>query len=220
MCFWRRFPSPPPPLSLLSLSLSLSLLYSLSLSLPLSLSISLQRYIPHAPAHPTSLPISISVCMSNWKAASNPAAIQTTKIVRIFLCTILNCKIAECRMPWLAEMMLRKEWSFRPPLSSGAHQSGYAQYLAETRYFQDHFCQTTTLDKKKNHHRDSRREERCSIVWYHARWRTISAGQKSRTLSRMTLPALIVRHRAWYLKIEQRSSRRWISGMVLFFWPG
>ena len=42
---------------------------------------------------------------------------------------------------------------------------------------------TTTLDKKKNHLRDSRREERCSIVWYHARWRTINAGQKSRTVA-------------------------------------
>ena len=72
---------------------------------------------------------------------------------------------------------------------------------------------TTTLDKKKNHFRDSRWEERCSIVWYHARWCTISAGQKSRTESRMTLPC------------ADRSSSQdrtvffspQISRMVLFF---
>ena len=42
---------------------------------------------------------------------------------------------------------------------------------------------STTLDKKKNHPRDSRWEERCSIVWYHARWRTINAGRKLRTVA-------------------------------------
>ena len=52
-----------------------------------------------------------------------------------------------------------------------------------------HGC--TTLDKKKNHPRDSRREERCS-TWYHAQSGAISAGQKSRTVADRTCPALIV----------------------------
>ena len=42
---------------------------------------------------------------------------------------------------------------------------------------------STTLDKKKNYLRDSRPEECCSIVWYHARSHTISAGQKSRMVA-------------------------------------
>ena len=72
--------------------------------------------------------------------------------------------------------------------------------------------------KKKNHPRDSRREEHCSIVRYHARWRTISTGQKSRTVADGRLcPALIVRHRAWYHKIEQHSSRRESRGWFFFF---
>ena len=48
--------------------------------------------------------------------------------------------------------------------------------------------QATTLDKKRNHPRDSRWEERCSIIWYHAQSRTISPGPKSRGESQMTLP--------------------------------
>ena len=80
---------------------------------------------------------------------------------------------------------------------------------------------TTILDKKKqkkNHPRDSRREECCSILWYHARWRTINAGQSLPSATvRDFCPVLIVRHRAWYRTMEQCSSRRESRGWFFFF---
>ena len=60
--------------------------------------------------------------------------------------------------------------------------------------------------KKKNHPRDSRREERCPTC-DHARSRAISAGQKSRTVAEGTLPSA---DRSWSRMIShvaQRSSR-------------
>ena len=75
-----------------------------------------------------------------------------------------------------------------------------------------HIKHTTTLDKKKEPSRDSRREECCSIMWYHAR-DAQSAQGKSRG---WTCPALIVRHRAGYHKIEQCSSRRESRGWFFF----
>ena len=53
----------------------------------------------------------------------------------------------------------------------------------------------------------------CDIMLDDAR----SAQGKSRRQSRMTLPELIVRHRAWYHKIEQRSSCRKSRGWFSFF---
>ena len=55
-------------------------------------------------------------------------------------------------------------------------------------------------------------------MWYHARSRAISAGQKfADTCSRGCLaPALIARDRAWYHKIEQCSFRRESRGWFFF----
>ena len=75
-----------------------------------------------------------------------------------------------------------------------------------------YYVECTTLAQKKNHPWDSRREERYSIVWYHAWWRTISAGQKSR----MTLPCV---DRASSSMISQDRTAFFsprISRMVLF----
>ena len=73
-------------------------------------------------------------------------------------------------------------------------------------------AQSTTIPwtKKKNHPRDSWREEpgcsTCDIMLDQAR----SAQEKSRTVADRTCPALIATDRAWYhtWKLEQRSSRR------------
>ena len=74
--------------------------------------------------------------------------------------------------------------------------------------------------KKKNHPIpwDSRRKERCSIMWYYAWSCTISAGQKSRTVAddlalRWTLVIKISQDRTVFFLLQ-------ISGMVLFFCPG
>ena len=57
---------------------------------------------------------------------------------------------------------------------------------------------STTLDKKKE--LSSRSEARRTLfhVWYHARWRAISAGQKSRRVADRTCAALIACDRTWY----------------------
>ena len=75
----------------------------------------------------------------------------------------------------------------------------------------------TTLAKKKNH--PWRREERCSILWYYARWRTISAGQSHPRLS----ATFALR---WPCVIEHDITR-WNSVLLAanlkdgsFFWPG
>ena len=72
-----------------------------------------------------------------------------------------------------------------------------------------HWCPSSTMvlpwtkkKKKKNHPRDSRREEHCSISWYHAWSRAMSAGQGHPRL----LPCA---DRAWsstITHVEQRSS--------------
>ena len=82
---------------------------------------------------------------------------------------------------------------------------------------------STTLDKKKkkNHSRDSWREERfstCVIMLDHAR----SAQDKSRGSGYWTLPfrcSFVIKH---YHKIEQRSSRResWVCTWFFFFVQG
>ena len=89
-----------------------------------------------------------------------------------------------------------------------------------TFFFAQSSFPATTLDKKKRTIPEIRGEKNavpsCDIMLDDAR----SAQGKSRGQSRMTLPCVIVRHRAWYLKIEQRSSRRESRGWFFFFVQG
>ena len=77
-------------------------------------------------------------------------------------------------------------------------------------------ARTTTLDKKKDSSPRLQWEERCSILWYHARSRTISAEQKSHIVR----DDLALR---WLLAIKHDITRLncvfspWISGTFLFF---
>ena len=75
--------------------------------------------------------------------------------------------------------------------------------------------------QKKNHPRDSWREEHCSILWYYARWRTVNAGQSHPRLSKtFALRWSCVIRRAWYHAMEQRSSRCESRGWFFFFCTG
>ena len=70
----------------------------------------------------------------------------------------------------------RKRRNTKEPL---ARNKSHWQNISRTKHYPG---------QKKNHSRDLQWEERCFIIWYHARWCTISAGQKSLTESRITLP--------------------------------
>ena len=75
---------------------------------------------------------------------------------------------------------------------------------------------------KKNHSRDLRWEERCSIIWYLARWRTISAWAKVADWVAHDLAlrwSLVIKHDH---KIEQcsshRKSREWFFFLSRVVW--
>ena len=112
------------------------------------------------------------------------------------------------------ESFTRHSWMFLSFGDKTFHHIHCACHKTNCHFFHNVVLPWT---KKKNHFRDSRWEERCSIVWYHARWLTINARQTSRTESQMTLPCA---DRSLSQDRTKCSSHRNSRGWFFFFVQG